>query len=203
MNARTKRIAAPSLAGCRTTTLCGKFVTALCLISISSAEAFDLTPKESFRNQEGFKIPIVRFAGGARPVSWQPPSGWQLSGGGRSLSIFPANVPLAYVKLEVSAQKVATASESPAQLARLHLPADATEVSVVGERDNPFTLNGFSSKEWIFSYVSQAQRFSTGIAVVDLDEKERLALVVSARSKDFKAIHDEAIASMFTWKYAE
>jgi hypothetical protein len=201
MNARTKQIAAACLAGRRTTTLCGQFVTSLCLISISCAEALDLTPKESFRNQEGFKIPIVCFGGGVRPVSWQPPSGWQLSGGGRSLSVFPTNVPLAYVKLEVTA--AATASESPAQLARLHLPADATEVSVIGERDNPFTLNGFSSKEWIFSYVSQAQRFSTGIAVVDLDEKERLALVVSARSKDFKSVHDEAIASMFTWKYAD
>jgi hypothetical protein len=203
MSARTKEIVAACVAARRTTTLCGQFVTSLCLISISCAEALDLTPKESFRNQEGFKIPIVCFSGGARAVSWQPPPGWQLSGGGRTLSVFPPNVPLAYAKLEITAQRVATGSESPAQLARLHLPSDATEVSVAGERDNPFTLNGFASKEWIFSYVSQAQRFFTGIAMVDLDEKERLALVVSARATDFKSVHDEAIASMFTWKYAE
>lgn len=177
----------------------------LCLGS-TFATALDLTPTEKFRDQEGFKIPIVCFDSGKRAVTWQPPAGWRLSGGGTALSLFPPNAPSAYAKLQVLSRT--RASTEAAQLgssvswAKPYLPQDASELSVTAERENPFSLGGLPAREWIFNYVSQAQRFSTAIALVELDEQERLALIVSALAKDFEPIHAAAIASMFSWRWS-
>jgi hypothetical protein len=175
----------------------------LCLGS-TFAKALDLTPTEKFRDQEGFKIPIVCFDSDKHAVTWQPPAGWRLSGGGTTLSLFPPNSPSAYAKLQVlSRTGAATATPQPGSSiswAKPYLPQDASELSLIAERENPFSLGPLPAREWIFNYVSQAQRFSTAIALVDLDNQERLALIVSALAKDFEPIHAAAIASMFSWR---
>jgi len=181
----------------------GLLMARLCL-GFSTVAAFDLTPVEKFRDQEGFKIPIVCFNQPDGAVTWQPPGGWRLSGGGQTLSLFPTGAPLAYAKLQVLNRRATIRDGAPGEpavrWAKAYLPQDASELSLIAERENPFSLNGLPSKEWIFNYVSQAQRFSTAIALVDLDEEERLALIVSALAKDFESIHGAAIASMFSWR---
>src|SRR4051794_35364627 len=126
MNTSGRQITARHFPARRAATWCGQLVICLCCVSLTCTDALDLTPKRSFREQEGFKIPIVCFGGGARLVSWQPPAGWQLSGGGKTLSVIPSNTALAYAKLEVTARKVVLSSpkldpESAVQLAKTHL----------------------------------------------------------------------------------
>jgi hypothetical protein len=38
---------------------------------------------------------------------------------------------------------------------------------------------------------------------VDLGEKERLAVLVIAGEKDFAAVHEEAIRSLFSWSWSD
>lgn len=184
---------------------CALLIGGFCL-GCTSAKALDLTPTEKFRDQEGFKIPIVCFDADKRAVTWQPPAGWRLSGGDKALSLFPFTAASAYAKLLVLSRREALVeagqAESAMRWAKPYLPRDASELALVAERENPFSLSGLPAREWIFNYVSQAQRFSTAIALVDLDGQERLALIVSPLAKDFEPIHSAAIASMFSWTWS-
>jgi hypothetical protein len=60
-------------------------------------------------------------------------------------------------------------------------------------------LSGQPSHEWIYTYNASGQRLTTAVAVCDLDERQRLAVVVTAPSTDFKAVHETGIASLFSW----
>ena len=41
------------------------------------------------RDLEGFKIPLVYFADGEHRMRYQPPQGWQVSGRGQELNLYP------------------------------------------------------------------------------------------------------------------
>lgn len=180
---------------------------ALGLLATSGVSpALDLTPERGFRELEGFKIPVVTFPDGPREVRWQPPASWRLSGGGTGLTLYPPERSQAAMQLRIFDRKPAApdSADSTEELepwARQFLPQDATEVILLGEYPSPFMLGTLPSKELIFTYVSQSQRFSIGVAVADLDERQRFVLLVTARTRDFTAVHDEAVASMFSWEW--
>ena len=65
------------------------------------AKALDLTPVASFRELEGFKIPIVFFSDAEKKIAFQPPAKWTLSGGGAALGLYPAEPADAALQLRV------------------------------------------------------------------------------------------------------
>lgn len=166
--------------------------------------ALDLTPRPGFRKLEQFQIPVVLFEDGARTVRWQPPNGWQVNAVGRALTFFPPKSSVAMARLEVRPPgALAAAAGAPLAWAQSHLPDKATEIALSAERENPFSLAGLPAKERIYSYRVGAQHLTTAVAYVDLNARESLALIVTALSADFDAIHAEAIASMFSWNWIE
>lgn len=171
-------------------------------------QALDLTPQHSYRDLEGVRIPILRFQDGPRRAIYQPPSGWRATGSGASLALIPGRTEQATVLFKIGSRPAEAAGETPdpsafEAWARSFLPADASRIERVAEIANGFTLGTQASRELTFSYTRPAGRFLTAVAAVEIGDRERLAVVVSAREADFKAVHGDAIASLFSWQWGD
>lgn len=168
--------------------------------------ALDLTPMHGFRELEGVRIPVVYFKDGARTVTYQPPTNWQISGGGESLQLFPPSRDGAAVRLRTETLPDGvpeTAGKDSEAWMRGLLPPNASDVERVGESAGAFTLGPQPSRAVRFSYALSGYRYLAEVAVVDLDDKERLTVLVTARQADFRAVHEEAVASLFRWQWDE
>ena len=190
-----------------------RFLLSLSLAALAATplRALDLTPQQTTRELEGIRIPILRFRDGPRRVTYQPPADWRVSGTGRLLQLTPGSLEQALVVLRLEERPAppkvepvpAEAAEEFEQWARRLLPPQATHIERVGESANRFTLGPASSRELLFTYTSPAGRFSAAIAAVDLDERERLAVIVTVRREAFARLHEEAIASLFSWQWGD
>ena len=149
------------------------------------AAALDLTPIENWREQEGVRISTLIFNDPTGKVRYQPPADWRISGGPDLLSLYPSQQE-AFMQLRIFGRKPqpanATGAEDLAKWTLTFLPQDATTVEMSEERPSPFTLSGRPSREFIYTYTSGGRRFQTGVAVCDLDERERLLVIVTARA---------------------
>ena len=166
-----------------------------------AAKALDLTPVSSFRELEGFRIPIVLFTDAGKKIAFQPPAKWNVSGGDGVLSLYPAECPDAVMQLRVRPRKPLNpgATEDLEKWCLTQLPQDATDPTRESEAANVFTLGVLPSREFTFSYAAQGRRFTTSVAFVDWNERERIAVIVTARTPDFRPIHEAAMRSMFSW----
>lgn len=168
--------------------------------------ALDLTPVHGFRDLEGVRIPVVYFKDGTRRVTYQPPTNWQISGGGESIQLFPPARDGAAVRLRKDTRPDAepeTAGENSEAWMRALLPPTASDIERIGESAGAFTLGPQPSRAVRFSYALSGHRYLAEVAVVNLDDKERLTVIVTARQADFQAVHEEAVASMFRWQWDE
>jgi hypothetical protein len=166
-----------------------------------AAEALDLTPNPSFRDLEGFKIPIVLFNDLGRKISFQPPSKWNVSGGGTTLNLYPVDLPDAVMQLRVRHRTVLKPGEVEDldQWCRTQLPQDAADLTLDSEAVSPFTLDSRPSRQFTYSYAAQGRRFTTAVAIVDWNERERLVVVITSRDTDFKAVFGQGIRSLSSW----
>ena len=79
------------------------------------------------------------------------------------------------------------------------LPGGATEIEAVSEAENPFLLERIGSRETVFAYTSEAQRYRVSVATCDLNATQWLAVVTSALEGDFEIVRRTAIGSLFSW----
>jgi hypothetical protein len=163
--------------------------------------ALDLTPISSFREMEGFKIPVLLFSDAGKKISFQPPAKWVVSGGGATLSLYPPDVPDAVMQMRVRAIRPLPAgmTEDFEKWCRAQLPQDAAQPTLESQAENVFMLGTLGSRQYTYSYAAQGRRFTTSVAIVDWTPTERLAVVVTARSTDFVNVQGTAIASIFSW----
>ena len=165
------------------------------------ATALDLTPVENWREQEGVRIATVIFNDDAGKIRYQPPGDWRLDGSPDRLSLYPPQQG-AFMQMRLFQRRPQQAGAAPEDLSKWALiftPQDADELALADERPSPFTLSGRPSHEFIYAYNSGGQRFQTGIAICDLDERQRLVVIITARQPDFANVHDTGIASLFSW----
>ena len=186
----------------RTVILCAVFLIR------QNAPALDLTPLEGFKELEGMKIPVVLFTESRGKVQYKPPGNWKLIGKGNAISLIPPNVDQVLVKfIAFNKKKSGTAappaapetSEELKAWAVQFIPVGAKEVAFDKEVPSPFTLEGRESSEFIFNYVLSGSPETVSVAITDLNEAERFVAIVSARKKDFDALHQQTIASLFSW----
>ena len=119
----------------------------LTVAGFTAANALDLTPINGFRELEGVRIPVISFDDGQRRVNWQPPEGWQLSGGGDQLHLYPEKIPLAAMLIKLLPHDAAQAPANSAvddllKWAMNFVPGDATNLSFDHETSSPFLLDG-------------------------------------------------------------
>jgi len=175
------------------------------LFSTFSVRALDFTPQETWRSLEGMRIPVLMFSDATGRIRYQPPGGWNFSGGGATFMLYPPKLNGAVMKLLLLQHAPGTpqiTSISSADLTKWcqnYLASDAKEVKLQQENPSPFLLNGRESREFVFEYLSSGQRFQTSVAVLDWSEKEHLAVIITALAPDFKAVHDTGNSSLFSW----
>lgn len=177
-------------------------------LCFTPGRALDLTPQQTFRDLEGVRVPIVRFRDAGQSITYQPPTGWRVTGTEKSLQMIPGDREQAVVQLrvEIRAAPASDAAQPPEDFekwARAYVPSMATQVERVGEAANAFMIGNASSRELLFSFALPTGRFITSVAAVDLSEKERLAVITVARREDFKKVHDDAVASLFSWQIGD
>src|SRR5580704_7843317 len=95
----------------------------------------DFTPKESFYLAETTRVPNVAFHNGADPITYSPPFGWTLSGGGKKITLIPPGKVQADATMQTEPAKdllPATAENLKAygDLAVSRLPREALKVTV-------------------------------------------------------------------------
>jgi len=177
----------------------------LCLIVSARAGALDLTPLDGSRVVEGVRIPLVLFADPTGRVRYQPPGDWRYSGDGAVFTLYPPRASSASMKLCVVPHGPGLpeigAIPSPAltKWSQRYVASDAQELKMVAEMPSPFMLDGKPSREFIFAYKANGQRYQTSVAVLDWSEREYLTVIVTAGANDFKTVHDNGIASLFSW----
>ncbi|MDQ3565799.1 MAG: hypothetical protein M3436_17405 [Pseudomonadota bacterium] len=172
----------------------------------ATARALDMTPIPSFKELEGFKVPIVTFKDGDRKISYQPPSGWQLSGGGAQLRLFPSRIAECNARFEVFKRKPlpdANAREELRKWAATLLPDGAEDIQAGEEYENTFMFGPIGNREFLFTYTANGNRFSASVAIADLNEQQRFVATTIARANDFETMRREVISSMFRWAWDE
>lgn len=165
------------------------------------ASSLDLTPVENWREQEGVRINTLIFNDTTGKIRYQPPADWRIHGDATTLSLYPPQQE-AFMQFRLFPRTALKPGEVEdlAKWSLSFLPQDATNVAPTDEeRPSPFTLSGRPSRELIYGYRSGAQRFQTAVAICDLNERERLVVIVTARAGDFPAVHEAGISSMFSW----
>lgn len=167
------------------------------------ATALDLTPTRGTRNLEGMKVPILYFKGDGGTIRYQPPSGWDVSGGGALLQFTKPEDSGANIKWQIilrrADQAPAETSEAMAKWAKTVIPPAAGDASLVATNSSPYTLDGRPSTEYIFSYHVGGRSLRKSLSYCDLSERERLVIVISGDGDKFNAIRDAAISSLFSW----
>ena len=175
------------------------------LLSISPSHALDFTPQETWRGLEGIRIPVVMFSDPAGRIRYQPPGDWNYSGSGTVFTLYPPKLNGAIMKMLVLGHAPGTPeipaipSADLAKWCQNYLASDAQEVKLLQENPSPFLLGGKESREFVFEYLSGGQRYQTSVAVLDWNEKEHLAIVITALAPDFKSVHDTGNSSLFSW----
>jgi len=167
--------------------------------------ALDFSPQETWRSLEGVRIPVLMFTDPEGRIRYQPPGGWNFSGGGATFALYPPNIDGAVMKFAVLQHAAglpeitAFPSADLAKWAQNYLATDAEEVKLLTENPSPFMLNGKPSREFVFDYKSASQHFQSSVAVLDWSEHEHLAVIITALAGDFKAVHSAGTSSLFSW----
>lgn len=180
------------------------FTAALVLLGAASASAqLDLTPKESFYEVEGIRVPNVTFHDGSKKIAYTPPANWALSGGGNRLTLTPQDKAQAGATIEnavapvplpeASEASVKTYSEMALKLA----PEGASKVEIVEALVCPMRISGKAMIEVTLSYSFYGQPFRMNILIMPRG-REQLRFQFSARAADYNALVKDFRGSLFS-----
>jgi hypothetical protein len=170
-----------------------------------SALALDLKPTPDFKELEGVKIPVLRFEDPGKRVTWRPPASWRMSFEQGVLSFVPTGLTHASFEMMVIPRKPQDNEplSKPASLQEYVaalLPKSATNITYKGGNEGPFTINGIPAREFLFEFQEPSHATQASLSVVDLNERERLLVVITAQPKDFDQTRATTIQSMFSWQ---
>jgi hypothetical protein len=170
-----------------------------------NALALDLKPIPDFKELEGVRIPLLRFNDAQNRITWKPPAGWRMTFEQGLLTFLPKNRTHASFELMVVPRKprdnepLAKAESLQEYVAGL-LPKAATNIVYKGGNDGPFTLNAIPAREFLFEFQEPGHPTQASLNVVDLNDRERLLVLITAQPKDFEETRGTAIQSMFSWQ---
>jgi hypothetical protein len=189
----------------RTSTIRIALICSACL-TLRAALALDLTPLSAFKELEGMKIPVVQFTEARGKVNYQPPGNWRPIGRGKSIMLVPPDGDQSLVKFIAIDKKPPAAPDANAvpddlkTWAMQFIPQGSKDIAFVQEIPSPYSLEGQPSREFIFTYVLNGSMETISVSVSDLNDTERLVVIVATRTKDFETIRHQTISSLFSWR---
>jgi hypothetical protein len=166
--------------------------------------ALDLQPESGFREMEGFKIPVVRFADHAGKVRWSPPPGWVLQYENRVLTLNPPNAQSSFqlrvIPRASNDREVLTKLDTLQRYCGQFLETPVKGLAYKSTIEGPYTIGPTPAREYLFESTQGGVNFKYSVSMLDLSDRERLVVVISAQAKDFEEVHDAAIQSLFSWQ---
>jgi hypothetical protein len=177
-------------------------VTALAALGAGAFAEVDFTPRDSFYLAEATRIPNVAFRNGAVDVSYSPPGGWTLSGGGRKVTLTPPGKVQAGATIQTDPLKDPLPAKEEnlkaySDLALNFIPREASKINVVDAGIAPLKMSRRSMVEVTVAYTHFGQQFTTNILFLPYD-KEQITFQVTARNQDFAALAKAFRASLFS-----
>lgn len=177
-------------------------VLALAVLGLTrSALAIDLTPVPGERIVDGVAFKQLVFHDKGREITYQPPAGWNYSGGADSLRLTPGNTTQASAEIQQLALKAPQALDEPnMKLLReqeLKKLSGALEVTVLGEEHNSLQFKGRQSYGLTLSYVLNGRRFKANILFANAPDNQ-LRFRVVAPAEEFDDIFLRFRGSLFT-----
>jgi len=172
------------------------------LISATAVAEVDFTPRESFYLAEATRVPNIAFRNGSADVTYSPPGGWILSGGGRKVTLTPPNTVQAEASMRTESMKdpmPATDENIKAygERAVALMPREATKVALVEVGPAPLKVCLHPLIQATLTYVLFGQQFTTTIYFLPY-QKEQITFQLTARNADFQALARDFRASLFS-----
>ncbi len=151
---------------------------------------------------EGIKVPNVAFRNGKEKMTYTPPGGWTLSGGGRKLTLTPPDIVQAgaIMKADPLVEPLPATEENLkayGKLAVKEIAPEATKVTIVEAVICPLRMSQRALVEVTLSYVLFGQQFTSNILFLPY-EKEQITFQITARSPDFAPLAKTFRASLFS-----
>ena len=172
--------------------------------ALAAEAALDLTPRRGMREgNEGPPTPVIQFSYGRGRIDYQPPADWRPGGGGRSVMFFTPD-PNSWMRLVVTdkpntGSKAVGGAENLAAAAVKFAPEEAQDVMLTKVVPSPFALGTQASTEMHYTCTLHGFRLALSISIIDINNQERLVMVVCAEPGHFEEMREKAITSMFTW----
>ena len=172
------------------------------LLAVRADAEIDFTPKESFYLAETTRVPCVAFHNDHKEMSYTPPLGWTLSGGGRKITLTPPAKVQAGATMQtepVSEPLPATEQnlQAYADLAVKELPREASKITVAEAVICPLRISKRTMAEVTLTYVLFGQQFTANILFLPYD-KEQITFQVTARNADFAPLAKVFRASLYS-----
>ena len=168
--------------------------------------ALDLRPTQTIRELEGFKIPMLTFNDGQRVATWQPPEEWEYSYADERLKFSSPRIAGAAFELRIlprSPDEKPSTTEALTALAKSLFPQSFRDPVSTGSLPSPFMLGLIQTVEITFTGSEFARPAQGSVFFANLNDKQRLAILVTAREGDFKTVRDSVVSSLVGWNWAE
>jgi hypothetical protein len=171
-------------------------------LAASSWAEVDFTPRESYYLAEATKVPNVAFRNGAKDLTYTPPTGWSLSGGGRKVSLIPQDKVQASAVMQTQpVRELLPATDENVKVyadAAVNLiPREASKVNIVSAAVAPLRISNHAMVEVTITYACYGQQFTTDILILPY-VKEQLVFQLTARTADYAPLAKTFQRSLFS-----
>ena len=157
---------------------------------LNEADALDLTPHEIVPAHDGPAIKRYFFQEANKRLGFRMDNKMTASGASDSAVFRFSDLKTASMTLSKSPIKPALPFdeknlESYRGAARTSLPADAKDVRVEDERAEAIAINGWTSRQFVFTYTLFSVPYRRSITFVNYSETEQITLDVGAATPDY------------------
>ena len=175
----------------------------LLAMSAGAYAELDLTPMASFYEVEGVRAANVEFRDGSNRVKYTPPAAWNLSGGGKRLTLTPPDAVQAGAMIvsepvrQVQPAATAESAKAYGEIAKRLAPDGASKIEVVEATVSPLEISGKAMVDITLSYSFFGQMFRMNVLIMPR-EKEQLRFQISARAADYPALFKTFRSSLYS-----
>jgi hypothetical protein len=155
--------------------------------------------------QDGYEITQSYFTKDGNKVTVRLPRNWQTSSGSTGLELVPPDIAKASVKVQASPSDEILSFDEPGKIqyrnvAMALAPNGAKQLKIEAEQVNSFGINDWTDFDVLMSYESLAgEAMMKRVIFINIDPKNQVRLVVSAKQRDFEKVNAAARRFMSSW----
>jgi hypothetical protein len=181
------------------------FTCVLAAVHLTADAAIEFSATQEERALEGVKYKLLFFKDNGKTVSYQPPRGWSVAGGGGGLKMTPpalvqAQGEIAQSPLAAPQPLDGEVMKALQQKALASLPPGSEKVAVVSEGKTPITVSGHETYAVTVSYQAFGQEFLMDMVYLNLPET-RVCFRATARKEDFEKVQGAVRGSILSWQW--